>query len=109
MEGQWHGPAPPEYHRCLSFPPIPRLPAITFQTLQHRPQHPFPPRRRRHPWPADPRRVVPHVLIVSAVELRDPVAFVIQMVAHDRLPDDDAPRVMNGVREIGGGRPGLIE
>jgi len=34
-------------------------------------------RRGRDPWPTHPRRVVTYVLLMTALELRDPVALII--------------------------------
>jgi len=39
--------------------------------------------RRHHPGAIGPRRVVPHVLWVAALEVGDPVAVLILMKAHD--------------------------
>jgi hypothetical protein len=38
---------------------------------------------RRHPGPVLPRRIVPHVLTVSALEVRDPVMFEVLMKTDD--------------------------
>src|SRR5580698_4515956 len=38
---------------------------------------------RRHPWTSLPRRIVPHVLRVAALEVGDPIADVVLMKSDD--------------------------
>src|SRR5579883_2872108 len=62
---------------------IGRLATIAFAALERRAEHGIAPLRRRHPGPADPRGIVTHVLVVSAVELGDPVVLGIAAVTDD--------------------------
>jgi hypothetical protein len=41
----------------------------------------------RHPEPILPRRIMPHVLIVSAFELGNPVILIVAMIADDSSRD----------------------
>jgi hypothetical protein len=55
---------------------------LAFETVS---EHFVTSRLRRHPFANRPRRIVADVLVVTAGEMSDPVAFVVDVVAGDRL------------------------
>ena len=56
---------------------------VAFLAVEGRAECRSPTVRCCDPWPIHPRRVVPHVLLVPALELRDPVTLVIPVVPGD--------------------------
>jgi hypothetical protein len=54
-----------------------------FDALQHCPYESRPTFRARHPRPILPRRIVTHVLGVSTLEIRHPVAVIVEMKRDD--------------------------
>src|SRR5688572_6200645 len=72
------GQAPPSH-------PIRRRARIALQAPQQAAEHLGTTLGRHDPWTAGPRRVVAHMLIVTTLELGDPVAFVVLVEANDSL------------------------
>lgn len=58
---------------------------IAFFTVQLITQHGFPAGFRYDPGPAYQRRIVAHVLVVAACQLRHPMIFFIFVISDDRL------------------------
>jgi hypothetical protein len=60
-----------------------RLSCIAFAAIENGPQFFSPTLGSGDPGPVDPGRIVPHVLTVPTVELRDPVTRLIQVISDD--------------------------
>ena len=56
---------------------------ITVLAVERRAKCGASPRGGHDPWPVDPRRIVADVLLVPALELRDPVAFLVLVITGD--------------------------
>src|SRR4051812_27466589 len=65
--------------------PIARRAGFALTAVQRLAQVALPPFGRGDPWTIRPRRIVTHVLVVTALELRDPVGRLVPMEAGDAL------------------------
>ena len=80
-------PTPFIPHVIGAFRPLAGPLADTLHTPHGVPDEARPTRFRRHPRPRLPWRIVPHVLGVTALQLRNPVLFLVLMEADDLSRD----------------------
>src|SRR5690348_1385768 len=89
--GVWRTSAPrrraegPARRRDRSSRAIQRLAGDAFAALEGLSEMTRATLRARHPLSIDPRRIVAHVLIVAALELRHPVQLVVLVISDDTL------------------------
>ncbi len=69
--------------RVRDGPSIRRRTLGAFDAAQYLAESLRPALRADHPWPVLPRRVVPHMLIVAALELSNPMTLLVLMKPHD--------------------------
>jgi hypothetical protein len=63
---------------------------IAAPAIQHRAQARSTSLLGRHPLPNRPRRIMPYMLVMSALQLRHPVILFVAMKADDRTPHPDS-------------------